>query len=326
MKAMVLGATGFIGSHIVRQLIKEGIDVKVLRRPTSPALALEGLNVEYASGDLNDRSSIDKALKGCDALFHTAGYYPLYSLNLKQEVKCAAFQIKNVLDAAMNSDIKRMIFTSSPTTIGKSKTGPSDETTPYTFQHSKSAYVQAKYIQEQLVFKAVQKGLDAVVIAPMGVFGDYDIKPTSGRLVVMIAKGKMPVYINGAINVIDVDDVAYGHVSALKCGKSGEKYILGNLNTETKQLMHIIAGIANVKAPKINIPISIGYIFAAASEVIGKLTKQKWPLLPIVGVDLIKYGLHVNSSKAIEQLNLPQTPLEHTFEKALFWFKKHDYI
>jgi len=327
VKAIVLGATGFIGSHVVRALVAQGISVRILRRGTSPTLGLEGLTVEERVGDLNDRPSLITGFKGCDVLFNAAGYYPIYSFDRQRQKEIALRQMQNVLFAAEEAGISKFVYTSSMSTIGHHPTNLSDEDTPYDPDYFTGLYYEIKYLLEQEVQKAVQRGLYSVIVNPTGVFGDYDVKPTSGALVVEIAKRRVPAIIQARMNAVDARDVGRGQVAALQKGKSGRRYILGSHNTTVWEVAQLIAKLAGVPPPKFKIPLAAAAAVAHASEYVGKyLLHQEKPFLPLVGIDFLKYGMHYDTSRARNELGFTSTPLEETLEREIRWFRKHHYI
>jgi dihydroflavonol-4-reductase len=328
VKAVVLGATGFIGSHIVRALIDDDIDVRILRRQSSPNLALKGLKVEESIGDLNDKESLLKAFKGCHVLFHAAGYYPLYSFERKEQKAIALRQMKNVLEAAEEAHVKKIVYTSSMSTIGRRKNGKlSNEETRYDPKFFTGLYYEIKYLLEQEALAAAKRGLPVTIVNPTGVFGDYDVKPTSGILVVQIAKGKVPLIIDAPMNAVDVRDVAKGQIAAMKQGKIGKRYLLGGHNTSVREVAKLIAKLLKVAPPKLKIPLFLGEIASFSSEVVGKyLLHQEKPFFPRIGIDFLKYGMHYDTSRAQTEFGLKTTPLEETFERAIAWFRKHKYF
>lgn len=326
MKALVIGATGFIGSHVARALVAEGIDVRITRRSTSPTLALEGLKYEAVAGDLDNPASLLKAMKGCEALFHAAGYYPLYSFDRKKQIGLALMQIRNVLTAAAESGIRKIVYTSSMSRIGKNYDGLSNEETPYDPRHFKGLYYRIKEGMEQEVMKAAADGLPVTIVNPTGVFGDYDVKPTSGTLVVAIAQGRLPFIIDAKMNAVDARDVAKGQIAAMKIGKVGRRYILGSHNTTVHELARLIARLAKVRAPMIKIPLPMAEVAARASEYVGRLLHQEKPLFPLVGVDFLRCGDHYDTTRAQMELGFKSTPLEETLERAIHWFREHHYL
>ncbi len=327
MRALVLGATGFIGSHVARALVAEGLDVRILSRGTSPSLALEGLSVERVTGDLGDKISLEKALRGCDVLFHVAGYYPLYSDDRERQTKTALAQMTNVIESASAAGLKRVVYTSSMSTIGRHPEGKSsDEDTPYDPKHFTGLYYQIKYLQEQAALAAAAKGLPLIIVNPTGVFGDYDVKPTSGAIVVALAKGQLPFLFDAPCNVVDARDVARGQIAAMKKGKIGRRYILGSHNTTFWEIAQVVARIAKVRPPRGRLPLAFGEAAAHVSEVVGRLFRQEKPLLPLVGIDFLKYGMHYDTTRAKTELGFTSEPLEETFERAIGWFRKKGYI
>jgi len=326
-KAIVLGATGFIGSHVARALVEEGLDVRALTRSSKPSLALEGLKVERVTGDLNDLNSLKRAFQGCDYLFHVAGYYPIYSNHFDRQENLALAQMENVLAAAESVHFKRIVYTSSLSTIGREPSGkPSTEETAYETRHFTGLYYQIKFLQEAAALTAADQGLPVVMVNPTGVFGDYDVKPTSGALVIAIAKKQLPFLFDAKCNVVDARDVAKGQIAAMKKGKVGRRYILGSHNTTSWEMARTIARIAKVRPPYARLPLAIGEIAAHASEFVGRLFRQDKPLIPLVGIDFLKYGMHYDTSRAKSELGFMSRPIEETFERALAWFKKHRYI
>ncbi len=328
MKALVLGATGFIGSHVVRALLEDEIDVRIVRRGTSPTRALEGLKVEEAIGDLNDKPSLIKAMRDCHVLFHAAGYYPVYSFDAGKQKQIALTQMKNVLEAAAEVGVPKIVYTSSMSTIGRSKNGsPSNEETPYNPKQMTGLYYEIKYLLEQEALQAEQNGLPVVVVNPTGVFGDYDVKPTSGILVVKIAKKEVPAIVDAKMNVVDAHAVGRGQIAAMKLGKIGRRYILGGHNTTVWKTASMIARLANVPPPKVKIPLLLARGGALASEVLGKyLLHQDRPFLPKVGIDFLRHGMHYDTTRSQKELHFKVPPLQETFECALTWFRKNNYI
>lgn len=327
MKAIVLGATGFIGSHIARALVAEGIGVRVLSRSNSPSLALEGLKVERVTGDLDDPDSLRRGMRGCQALFHVAGYYPLYSFDRRKQKDLALRQMRNVLEAAETAGIERIVYTSSMSTIGGKGGFLANEETPYDPKHFTGLYYEIKFLQEQEALTAAGKGLPVVIVNPTGVFGDHDVKPTSGAIVVAVARRKVPLIFDAKMNVIDARDVACGQLAAMKQGKVGRRYILGSHNTTVVETARLIARIAGVRPPWGTLPLAAGEGAAFFSELIGKyLLRQDKPLIPRVGIDFLKYGMHYDTSRARKELGFTSVPIEETFERAVGWFRKHRYI
>ena len=328
MKAIVLGATGFIGSHLVRALNREGIEVRIVRRRSSAGLVLQGLTFEEVVGDLDDFASLKEAFVGCQVLFHAAGYYPLYSFDRERQRAKARRQMEHVIRAAEAARLERVIYTSSMSTIGRRKDGQlSDEETPYDSRRQTGLYYEIKHELEQKILGAIQLGFPAVIVNPTGVFGDYDVKPTSGTLVVSVARGLVPLIADAPMNVVDVRDVASSQVAALHMGKVGRRYILGGHNTTLWETAQIIAKRAKVRPPMARIPLQFLEVAAVGSEYLGRyLLHQERPLVPQVGIDFLRNGTHYDTTRARQELGLKSTPMEETFDRALHWFRAHQYI
>ncbi|GBD95127.1 3 beta-hydroxysteroid dehydrogenase/Delta 5--_4-isomerase [bacterium BMS3Abin05] len=328
MKALVLGATGFLGHHLVFELLKKKWDVRILKRPNTPLRLLPESEIEISVGDLNDRASLETAMKACDVVFHTAGYYPIYSLGRKNQIKIALNQTENVLLACEKTDIKKLIFTSSVGTLAKvpDSEEPSAEENRLRLENAGSTYHQIKILMEQKIEAWAKKGRYAVIMIPGGMIGPYDVKPTTGRVVLEMMKKKLPAYVDGEMSWVDVRDVARAEITAAEKAGPGERFVLGNWNTNTKDFLDILAEIAQVPRPKIKIPISIAYFFAYCSEIFGKyLLHQKAPVLPLVSLDLIRYGVHLNSDKARKQLYFNPGPISVAIKDTIDWFRENGY-
>ena len=329
MRALVLGATGFIGFHVTRELLQSGFQVRILRRQSSPVHHLQSLNIEQAIGDLNDLSSLLSSMDGCEAIFHCAGYYPIYSLARRKQVEIARQQIRNVCEAARQTLIKRFIYTSSPSTIGEplNKAELANEQTLYSLNRNRSTYYQIKYMMEQEVLEAAQNGLPVVIVNPTGVFGPYDIKPTTGRVILEMMQHRLPVFVNGIMNAVDVRDVARAEILALEKGQVGERYIVGNWNTTLRDFLEIVAQIGNAPKPKLAIPFSLAYFAAHISEVLSKYVfRSPKPLLPKTGLDLLRYGVHVDTTKAQTELDWQPSPISITIKDTIDWFRENGYL
>jgi dihydroflavonol-4-reductase len=328
MKAMVLGATGFIGSHIARALLNEGWDVRILKRSIGPSKALGGLPLEEKIGNLNDLASLRRAFRGCEVLFHSAGYYPLYSFGREKQKELALSQMENVLRAAAETpSLKKIVYTSSMSTVGKSHRGLANEDTPYDVDRFKGLYYEVKYEMETRALEGAAEGLPIVVLNPTAVFGDYDVKPTSGSLLIALAKGRLPVVFDAKMNVVDVRDVARAQIAAMKKGVVGERYVVGGHNTTVWAFTHLVAQLAHVRPPILRLPLVLGRWAAYASEYLGRyLLHQNRPMIPHVGIDFLEHGMHYDTRKAQKKFALNPTLLEETLERALTWFKRNGYV
>jgi dihydroflavonol-4-reductase len=326
MKKLVTGATGFIGSAIVRELLKEGEEVKIFLCETSNTCNIDGLEVERTFGDIRDGGSMSKALAGCDTLYFTAAYFHHWTpdKNLPYEINVGG--TKASLQAALEAGVEKVVYTSTNNTMGAHGPVPVDESAEFNHWKTGDNYSLSKYYAEIEAKKFVEKGLPIVIVNPTLVIGTNDVKPTpSGQMIIDVATGKMPGYIEGGTNVIDVEDVARGHILAAKKGRVGERYLFGNRNIPISEYFNLIAEIAGVKAPAFRIPyhlaVALGYVFEFGSRFTNKP--------PVVTASEVRIGRkqeYYDCSKAVKELGLPQTPIEIAIKNAIYWFKENGYF
>jgi dihydroflavonol-4-reductase len=327
MTVLVTGANGFMGSNVVRELIKDGADVRVTLRKDSDTRNIDDLDVEKVYCDIRDRESVKKALKGCDTLYHTAAYFAHWAPNKKLFYDINVEGTKTILEEALSQGLKKVVYTSTSNTIGSHGAGNFvNENAEFNGWEAGDHYAISKYLAEIEAKKICEKGLPLVIVNPTLVIGVRDRKPTpSGALIVDIANGAMPGYIDGAINVIDVEDVARGQIQAAEKGRIGERYLFGNENLYVSDFFKLIAEIAGVEPPTRKIPyrvaLLIGYLFQMGSRI-----TKKPPIVSVSQVRLGKMGEHFDCSKAINELGLKQTPIKKTVEKAINWFRENGYI
>jgi dihydroflavonol-4-reductase len=326
MKKLVTGSTGFMGSSIVRELLKDGEEVKVLIRKTSDTRNIDGLDVEKAYGDIRDGDSMMKALEGCDTLYYTAAFFSHWVPDKKLPYEVNVEGTKTSMKAALEAGVQKVVYTSTNNTMGAHGPIPVDESAEFNHWKSGDHYSMSKYLAEVEARKFVPLGLPIVIVNPTLVIGVRDIKPTpSGQMIIDIATGQMPGYIEGGTNVIDVEDVARGHIHAAKKGRVGERYIFGNENLTVSDYFKLIAEIAGVKPPRIKIPyraaVALGYMFE-----IGSFFTKKPPVVTASEVRIGKLQEWYDCSKAVKELGLPQTPVREAVRKALDWFIENGYI
>ena len=328
MKALVTGATGFIGGNLVRELVNQGYQVKTLVRKESDRRNIEGLNVEIALGDLRDKASLASALEGCDVLFHVAACYTFWTPDPKAVYEANVGGTENMLAAALAKGIEKVVYTSTESTIGIAKNGSlgTEEMEANPGQLA-GHYKKSKYMAEKLALKMYDEGLPLVVVNPTTPVGPLDLKPTpTGQFIVDFLNGKMPAYVNTGLNLVDVQDVAKGHVLALERGRLGERYILGNKNLTFKEILNILERITGIKAPKFKIPIWIALGAGYADELVSGKILGRRPRIPVAGVKTARKFRHFDCSKAVLELGFLQTPVEESFEKAVRWFRQNGYV
>ncbi len=327
MLAFVTGATGFLGSHVARVLSGQGADLRLLVRPTSNLKNLEGLRADTAVGDLRDPASLEKAMSGCDTVFHVAADYRLWVRDPEEMYRSNVEGTRAILDAARKNGVQRVVHTSSVATVGFTGNGhPADEDSPVSLADMIGPYKRSKYMSEQVALEAGRSGLHVVVVNPTTPIGEQDVKPTpTGRIVVDFLKKKFPAYVETGLNLVDVHECARGHILALEKGKSGERYILGGENLTFKQILDKLAAITGLPSPKVKLP----YIFAYATGVVdetitGRLLKRE----PRATIDSVRMGrkkMFASSDKAERKLGWRIVPVEDALRRAVDWFRANGY-
>ncbi|MDE5092278.1 MAG: NAD-dependent epimerase/dehydratase family protein [Trichodesmium sp. St18_bin3_1_1] len=320
MKAFVTGASGFIGANLVRLLLQQGYAVRSLVRPTSRLDNLQGLDIEVVVGDLND-SHLFELIEGCQVLFHVAAHYSLWQKDKELLDKNNVLGTRNVLAAARRAKIERTVYTSSVAAIGVGVSSTVvDETYQSPLKKLVGDYKKSKFLAEQEAMRAVTLGQDVVIVNPTAPVGAWDIKPTpTGDIIVRFLRRQMPVYVDTGLNIIDVRDVAWGHLLALERGKSGDRYILGNQNLTLKELLDLLQEVTGLPAPRQTIPIWLPLTIAWVDEkILAPLGKQ--PSVPLDGVRMSQQKMYYDASKAIKKLGLPQSSIRVALENAINWF------
>ena len=328
MRAVVTGATGFIGGNLVRELVDQGAIVRAMARPGSDRKAIEGLNVEVAEADLlGSEDAMRRALSGCDALFHVGALYSYWPPDHGLAYRTNVEGTKKILDAARQEGVKRAVFTSSSAAIGLPKDGsPGTEETPVDTRALLAGYKRSKYLAEVEAVKAQFEGLETVIVNPTTPVGPGDVKPTpTGRIIVDFLKQRMFGYLETGLNLVHVRDVVKGHVLAFEKGKPGHRYILGNRNMTLHEIFHSLARITGLAPPKIRIPYWFAIAFAQVDEVIEGRLLRRTPRATSAEVKLAKKRMFFDASKAQTELGLPQTPVEEGLAEAVGWFREHGY-
>jgi len=319
---LVLGGTGFIGHHIVRELIEHGHTVRVLARPNGDRSLLEGMDVEIVDGELSS-SSLSTALDGCDALIHAAAHYPIFSVNPDEESEIGRKQILSVHEALDRHPVERFIYISGPAAVGKyADDRPEDEDAPWPEARLKSAYARLKREMQDMVLLDAHKH-NAIAVVPTGTFGPGDRKPTTGQVIIDVAKNRLPVTLKGNSNAVSVFAVAEGVRLALEKGRVGRLYVLGHENLTIPDLLRRIAGITHGMAPLSALPPEFIRPQAMIGEKIAWRAGAAKPLVPVVGVDFALYGAYLSSDVAVQELGYdPSTyPLDDAIQQAYDWFR-----
>ena len=329
MKTFITGATGFVGSAVSRRLLKEGHSVVALVRATSDKSNLAGLPVEIVTGDLTDPDSFAAALGGCDCLFHVAADYRLWVPNPPEMYESNVTGTRNLMLAALDAGVERIVYTSSVATLGLNSDGiPADESTPVRFSDMIGHYKRSKFLAEVEVKRLVkEENLPAVIVNPSTPVGPRDRRPTpSGRVIIDAASGRIPAYVDTGLNLISVDDVAVGHLLAMDRGKVGRRYILGGQNMTLRELLTQVAMIANQSPPKLRLPQSLVLPIAYFAEGWARLTESGEPLITVDGVKLSKKKMFFSSERAVRELGFRPGPVEEALRNAVNWFRQNNYL
>jgi len=325
MKTLVTGTTGFVGSALVRELLQEGRRVRVLVRAGADTRNIDGLDVERVTGDLRDKNSLVRALEGCDVLYHAAAFYSLWDRQKDLLFDINVGGTRNVLEAALERGLRRVVYTSTVGCIGLPHDGsPGDEQTPMWPELLCNAYKQSKYRAEQTALEFLGKGLPLVIVNPTAPVGPRDIKPTpTGKIIVDFLDRKMPAYLDTGLNLIDVRDCARGHILAERRGRIGERYILGNRNLSLKEILLVLEKITGLKAPRVKMPYWVAYAAGGACGIAADKITGTPPAVPLAGVKMAKHFMYFDASKAVRELGLPQNPVEDALADAVRWFREH---
>lgn len=321
MKCFVSGGTGFVGANLIRLLLQQGYEVRALVRNSSCLDNLQSLDLEIVTGDLNS-SNLSALMSGCQVLFHVAAQYSLWQGDRDLLYRSNVLGTRNILQCARQAGIERTVYTSSVAAIGVKQDGIADETYQSPVEKLVGDYKKSKYYAEQEAIKAVQQGQDIVIVNPSTPIGAFDLKPTpTGEIIVRFLQRKMPFYVDTGLNIIDVQDVAQGHILALLKGNTGDRYILGNQNVTFKQLLGKLEQITGLPAPKYTIPYWLPYSVAWLEEnVLAKFGRQ--PTVALDGVRMSQQKMFYDPSKAVTELGLPQSNIDLALEAAVQWFQR----
>jgi len=326
--ALITGGSGFIGSAVARAANRRGFKVRVLVRPTSSRRNLVNLNAEIFEGDMRDETVITRALAGARYLFHVAADYRLWARDPSQIERNNLECTEVVMRAALQQRVERVVYTSSVATLRvNGKTTAANEDSPLTIDEAIGAYKRSKVMAERLVERMVAKeNLPAIIVNPSTPIGAHDVRPTpTGRVIVDAARGKIPAFVETGLNLVDVEDVARGHLLALDHGRLGERYILGGHNITLEQLLSEIAGITGRRPPRVKLPWWPLFPIAHAAEAVARLTGKE-PLCTVDGLNMSKNRMFFSSAKAERELGYRPGPYLGALRTAVGWFGREGYL
>jgi len=326
-KVLVTGASGFVGSAVAHKLVEAGFSVRALVREKGPYSNLADLDIEFIEGDLRDRASIDRAVADVRYVFHVAADYRLWARDPGEIYATNVEGTRNVMQAALRTGVERIVHTSSVATIALRAGEVADESTSLPENEAIGAYKRSKIAAERLVDSMVaEQGLPAVIVNPSTPIGPRDARPTpTGRIIVEAAKGRIPAFVDTGLNLVHVDDVASGHLAAMRSGKVGERYILGGENVLFSQMLKDIAEIVGRRAPWVRLPWRALIPVAFAAEAVAAITGRE-PFATVDGVYLARYRMFFASTKAARELSYRSRPYIEGIEDALQWFRAAGYL
>jgi dihydroflavonol-4-reductase len=319
--ALVTGASGFLGWHVARVLVERGYHVRALVRPGSH---VAGLDVETATGDLRDPASLERALEGCGLVFHVAADYRLWARQPSELYRSNVDGTRNLFAAARRAGVERVVYTSTVGCIGIPHDALGDEDTPVSLRDMAGDYKRSKFLAEQVALEFARDGFPVVIVNPTAPVGDHDVKPTpTGQIVADFLDGKMPAFIDTGLNMVDVRDVAEGHLLALERGQPGERYILGSENLSLAGILQSLARIAGRKAPALRLPYAVAYCAGVCSTVWAGVTGAP-PRVPIDAVRMARKKMWVTHQKARRELGFQPRPAEDALRRAVEWFQARE--
>jgi dihydroflavonol-4-reductase len=327
MKTLVTGATGFLGSHVARQLAGRGERVRVLVRASSDTRALEGFEAERFTGDLRDAASLDRAVAGVTIVFHVAADYRLWARDPREIYESNVTGTQNLLEAARRAGVERFVYTSTVATIAvPRKSGLPDEATQASLAEMIGHYKRSKFEAEQNAMRAAETGLPVVIVNPTTPVGPGDWKPTpTGKIIVDFLNGRLPGYVDTGLNFVPVEDCASGHLLAAERGRVGERYILGGRNLTLKEVLDMLAVISGRRAPQWKFPHALAYAAGCVDTAVSRLLGRE-PQIPLEGVRMARHKMFVDASKAGRELGFAHGPVEAALERAVVWYEANGYV
>jgi dihydroflavonol-4-reductase len=327
MRALVTGASGFVGAAVARALLAAGWQVRALLRPQSDRRNLASLAIEPLMGERADSAALERALEGCEALFHVAADYRLGARDPQALYRTNVEGTRNIIEAARRSGTRRIVYTSSVATIGLRADGrPSNEEDVARLDDMIGHYKRSKFIAENWVREAAHAGAPIVIVNPSTPIGPGDVKPTpTGRLVLDAASGRMPAYVDTGLNIVHVDDVAVGHLLAHQHGRIGERYILGGEDVTLQQILAQIAGVAGRAAPRVRLPYAAVLPIAYVAEALSRLSGRSGRVT-LEGVRMARKRMFFSSARAQRELGYRSRPPLEAFADAIAWFREQGYL
>ena len=301
--------------------------MRLLVRPTSRLDNIVDLPAERVVGDLRDSESLKRGMSGCEFVFHVAADYRLWTRNGQELYDSNVEGTRNVLAAARDSGVRRVVYTSSVATMGFGNNGRlTDEKTPVTLSNMIGDYKRSKFMAEQLVIEAGRGGQNVVIVNPTTPIGERDIKPTpTGRIVVDFLRRKFPAYVDTGLNLVDVADCALGHLLAMEKAVPGERYILGGENLTLKQILDKLAAITGLPSPKLKLPYAVAYATGVVDTLVSGTIMRREPRVTLDSVRMGRKKMFITSAKAERELGWNPRPVDGALRRAVEWFQANGY-
>jgi dihydroflavonol-4-reductase len=326
MTTLVTGASGFLGSHVARQLVTRGEDVRVLMRASSTNRAVADLSLEYVTGDLRDPVSLDRAMNGVKRVFHVAADYRLWARRSKEIYDSNVGGTKNLLAAAERAGVEQLIYTSTVATIAVDRPQLPNEFTDAKLEEMIGHYKRSKWMAEKEVLKAAKDGAPVIIAMPTTPVGPWDWKPTpTGKIILDFLNGKMPGYVETGLNFVGVEECAAGHLLISEKGKIGERYLLGGENLTLKAMLDTLSKITGLPAPRLKIPHGLALGVAYANTVFSRLLGRE-PGIPVEGVKIARHMMFVDCSRAQRELGFQPGSVSAALERAVRWYEANGYV
>jgi dihydroflavonol-4-reductase len=313
---------------VARVLSQQGAELRLLVRPTSLTGNLEGLAGERVTGDLRDPASLRKAMSGCEMVFHVAADYRLWTRDPSEMYRSNVEGTRELIKAAQACGVRRVIYTSSVATMGFTKNGtPCDEGSPVSLAAMIGHYKRSKFMAEQVAIEAARAGADVVMVNPTAPIGEQDIKPTpTGRVILDFLKRKFPAYVDTGLNLVDVAEVARGHVAAAEKARPGERYILGGENLTLKAILDKLAALTGLPSPTVKIPYAVALATGAVDTLFTGVLLRREPRVTLDTVRMGRKKMYASSAKAERELGWKVVPVEDALRRAVEWFRSHGYV
>jgi dihydroflavonol-4-reductase len=328
VRFLVTGATGFIGRAVARHLTARGHQVRALIRAGHDLDAIRAEGWEPVTGDLLDPASLARAVEGVDGIFHVAALYTFWSRESKLVYRVNVDGTAAMMDSARRAGVRRAVYTSSVGVLRAPAPGElADETFDAVPARLPDHYHRSKLLGERAALAANGSGLEVVAVNPTAPVGPGDVKPTpTGRIVLEFLKRRRPGYVDVDLNIVDVEDVAAGHLAAFERGRPGERYILGSLNTDLRGVYRLLQRVTGLPRRPVRIPYSLAIAAACADELFEGRVLRRQPYVPVNGVRATRHRMHVDCSKAERELGLPRSSPERALGAAAAWFVDHGYV